>query len=112
MKTAEKQAEDQRQLLHVTEINLATKKQAVLDLKAALQKAKDEVQLAKEATEIEKGAAHQLGAEETKVRLTEELPEVCRDYCNISWAQALNAAGVPVDSTMRLPENVFYPPEI
>ena len=43
LKTAEKQAEDQRQLLHVTEINLATEKQAVLDLKAALQKAKDEV---------------------------------------------------------------------
>ena len=50
--------------------------------------------------------------EETEARLIEELPKVCRDYWSISWAQALNAAGVPVDSTMRLPENVFFPPEI
>ena len=42
LKNAEKQAEDQRQKLHVTKINLATEKQAVLDLKAALQKAKEE----------------------------------------------------------------------
>ena len=112
MKTAEKQAKDQRQLLHVTEVNLATEKQAVLDLKAALQKAKDEVQLAKEAAEAEKRAAYQLGAEETEARLNKELPEVCRDYCSISWAQDLNVAGVPTDSAMRLPENVFYPPEI
>lgn len=34
------------------------------------------------------------------------------DYCSISWAQALNAAGVPADSALRLPENVFYPQEI
>ena len=40
------------------EINLATEKQAVLDLKATLQKAKDEVQLAKEAAEAEKRAAY------------------------------------------------------
>ena len=36
LKTTEKQAEDMRQKLHVTEINLATEKQAVLDLKARL----------------------------------------------------------------------------
>ena len=94
------------------EINLATEKQAVLDLKTALQKAKVEVQLAKEAAEAEKRAAYQLGLEETEARLTEELSEVCRDYCSISWAQALNAAGVPADSAMRLPKNVFYPSEI
>ena len=50
--------------------------------------------------------------EETEARLTEELSEVCRDYCSITWGQALNAADVPVDSAWRLPENVFYPPEI
>jgi len=91
----------------VTEINLATEKQAILDLKAALQKAKEEVQLAKEAIKAEKRVAYQLGVEETEARLTEELLEVCRDYCSISWAQALNAAGVPADSVMRLPENVL-----
>ena len=36
LKTTEKQAEDQRQKLYVTETNLAIEKQAVLDLKAAL----------------------------------------------------------------------------
>ena len=64
----------------MTKINLATEKQAFLDLKAALQKAKDEVQLAKEAAEVEKRATYQLEAKETEVRLTEELPEVCKDY--------------------------------
>jgi len=50
--------------------------------------------------------------EETEARLIEELSEVCRDYCNITWDKALNAASVPVDFAWRLPENVFYPPEI
>ena len=91
LKTAEKQAEDQCQKLYVIETNLATEKQAVLDLKAALQKAPEEARLAKEAVQLvkevakaEKRAAYQLGAEETEARLSEELPEVCKDYCNIS----------------------------
>ena len=112
LKTAEKQAEDQHQKLHVTEINLATEKQAVLDLKAALQKAKEETQLAKEATEAEKRATFQLGVEETQVRLAEELSEVCRDYCSVTWDKALNVVGVPADSVWRLPENIFYPSKI
>ena len=65
LKNSKKQAEDQRQKLHVTKINLATEKQVVLDLKAALQKAKKETQLAKEAAEAEKRATYQLGMEET-----------------------------------------------
>ena len=59
----------------MTETNLAIERQSVLDLKAALQKAKEEAQLAKEATEAEKRAAYQLNVEETQVRLTEELLE-------------------------------------
>ena len=104
MKNAETQAEDQRQKLFVTETNLATEKQTVLDLKAALQKAKEEVrlakeeaQLAREAAEAEKKASYQLGAEETKARLSKEIPEVCRDYCSISWAHALDVVGVLAD---------------
>ena len=89
----------------MTEINLATEKQAILDLKAALQKAKEEVQLAKEAVEVEKRVTYQLGMEETEVRLIKELSEVCRDYCSITWDKALNAAGVPTDSAWRLLEN-------
>ena len=89
------------------------------DLKTALQKVEDELrqvkeeaQLIREATEAEKNAARQLGAEETEARLSEEIPEVCRDYCSISWAHALDAAGVPADSALRLPESIFYPEEI
>ena len=80
--------------------------------KEEAQLAKEDAQLVKEAVEAEKRATNQLGVEETEARLSEELPEVCRDYCNISWAQALNAAGIPADSALRLSENVFFPPEI
>ena len=41
LKTLERQAEDQRQKLHLIEIDLATEKQLVLDLKVKLQKAKE-----------------------------------------------------------------------
>ena len=112
LKNAEKQSEDQGQKLHMTKINLAIEKQAVLDLKAAMQKAKEETQLAKEAAEAEKKAAYKLGMEEMQVRLAVELSEVCRDYYSVTWDKVLNVAGVPADSAWRLPENVFYPPEI
>ena len=119
LKNAETQAEDQRQKLFVTETNLATERQTVLDLKAALQKAEEEVRLAKEeaqlvreATEAEKKASYQLRAEETEARLSEELPEVCKENCSISWPHALDAAGIPADSALRLPEKVFFLLEI
>ena len=77
--------------MYVTETNLATERQTVLDLKAALQKAEEEVWLAKEeaqlvreAAEAEKKASYQLGVEGIEAKLSEELPEVCRDYCSIS----------------------------
>ena len=41
LKIAKRQAEDQRQQLHITEIDLATQKQLVMDLKAELQKVKE-----------------------------------------------------------------------
>ena len=52
MKTAERQAEEQCQKLHSTEIDLATQKQMVVDLQVELQKAKEEVQLAREVAEL------------------------------------------------------------
>ena len=48
LKSAETQAEDQRKELYSTQINLATKKQAVLDLKIAMQKVEDELRRVKE----------------------------------------------------------------
>ena len=57
LKNAETQAEDQRQKLFVTETNLATKRQTVLDLKAALQKAEEQVRLAKEEVQLVREAA-------------------------------------------------------
>ena len=57
LKNAESQAEDQCQKLYVTETNLATEKQTVLDLKAALQKAQEEARLAKEAAQLAKEAS-------------------------------------------------------
>ena len=84
----------------------------VIDLKVELQKAKEEAQLAREAAEAEKKAAYQLGVEEMQVRLVEELSEVCRDYCNMTWDKALTVVGVPADSVWRLPENVYYHLEI
>jgi len=54
LKTIERQVEDQRQKLHLTEIDLATQRQLVVDLKVELQKAKETAQLAKEAAKAEK----------------------------------------------------------
>ena len=61
LKTTEKQAEDLRKQLHYTEINLTTEKQLVTELR----KAREAVQLVKEASEAEKQAAYMLGVEET-----------------------------------------------
>ena len=46
LKNAQMQAEEQRQKLHYTEIELATAKQQVVDLKVELEKAKEAAQAA------------------------------------------------------------------
>ena len=51
--------------------------------------------------EAEKQASYLLVIEEVQARLTEELAEVCKDYCNVTWDKALNVAGVPIDSAWR-----------
>ena len=94
--------------LHYSEINLATKKQMVTELREELRKAKETAQLFKEAVEAEKQAAYELGVQETQSRLTEEFSAVARDYCDISWGKALDAAGIPVDSSLRRPESIYY----
>ena len=112
LRSAEAQAEDQRKLLYQTELELATSRQLMLDLKAQLQVAKEATQLVKEASEAEKQASYQLAVEETQARLTEELAEACREFCIMTWDEALNAAGVPADSPLRRPERVYFHPHI
>ena len=111
-KTTEKQVEDLRKQLHYTEINLATEKQLVMDLREELRKAREAVQLVKKAAEAEKQAAYTLRVEETQARLTKELSDVCKDYYSISWDKAFDATGVPVGSDLRWPESIYYNPEI
>ena len=65
LKTTEKQFEDICKQLHYNEINLATEKQLVMELREELRKAREAVQLVKEAAEAEKQAAYMLGVEET-----------------------------------------------
>ena len=112
LKTTEKQLEDIRKQLHYTEINMATKKQLVTELREELRKAREAAQLFKEAAEAEKQAAYTLGVEETQARLIEEFSAVARDYCDISWGKALDVAGVPADSGLRRLESIYYDPEI
>ena len=54
LKTTERQVEDLHKELHYCEINLATEKQLVKDLREELHKAKEAIQLLKEAAEAEK----------------------------------------------------------
>lgn len=52
-----------------------------MDLKEELKKAKKVAQAAKVTAEALMQAAYNLGVDETKIRLADELVEVCRDYC-------------------------------
>ena len=68
--------------------------------------------MAKEAAEVSKQASYELGMQETKVRLANELAEVCRDYSKEVWLEALNLAGVPATPKWREASNVYYPLDI
>ena len=59
--TTKKQFEDMRKQLHYTEINMATEKQLVIELREKLHKAREVAQLLKEAAEAEKQATYTLG---------------------------------------------------
>ncbi|XP_065630889.1 uncharacterized protein LOC136068112 [Quercus suber] len=119
LKTAEKQAEDQRKQLRMTEINLETERESVKGLCAELQKAKEatqlakkDAQLAKEAVEAERQAGYTLGVEETQLRLTKEFAKVCREYYDLTWDKALEAARVPPEADLRQPKSFFYHSDI
>ena len=61
LRTTERQFEEVRKKLHYSEINLATEKQMVTELREELRKARETAQLFKEAAEAEKQAAYALG---------------------------------------------------
>ena len=105
LKTTTKQAEDMRQQLHLSEINLVTEKQMVSNLKAQLLQVKEVARLAKDAV----AASYEHKVADTEVRLTEEVAAVCRDYITMSWGVALDRAAVPADSDLRKIENIFFP---
>ena len=112
MKTTEAQAEDQCKQLYTIQINLATEKAAVLDLKAELQKAQEALKVAKEAAKAMEAAAYERGVLETEARLTVEVTVVCRDYCTKTYYQALDRAGVPADFDLTRADQVYYPEDI
>ena len=84
LKTTERQFEEVCKELHYYEINLATEKQMVTELREELRKTREATQVLKEATEADKQAAYALGVQETQGRLTEEFSAVARDYYDIS----------------------------
>ena len=100
------------QQLHLTEINLATEKQMVSDLKAQLLQAKEVASLAREVAEAAVAASYERGVKDTEARLTEEVAVVCRDYVTESWGVAMDRATVPVDSELKRIENIFFPKDI
>ena len=61
LKSVNSQAEDQHKQLHMTEIELATQRQLVLDLKVELQKAKDAARVAREASKATEIASYECG---------------------------------------------------
>ena len=84
----------------------------VTDLREELRKAREAAQLLKEATKAEKQAAYALGVQETQSRLTKEFSTVARDYCDITWGKAFDAAGIPADSSLKRPESIYYDSDI
>ena len=50
--------------------------------------------------------------QETQSRLTEEFFALARDYCDITWDKALDAARVSADSSLRRPESIYYDSDI
>lgn len=107
LKTVEKKAKDRRQKLHITEIELATQKQLVLELKTELQKAREEARMAREASRAAEVAAFERGILETEKRLAKEVARVCKEYC-----AEVNRVGVPVDSELRRAENIYISEDI
>ena len=44
--------------------------------------------------------------------MAKELVEVCREYCQEVWTEALNLAGIPVALEWWRAKNIYYPTNI
>ena len=108
LKNVEAQAKDQRKELYTTQLNLATKQAAVLDLKAKLQKAEEALKVAQEAATTTETSAYECGVLKTEARLTAEVTVVCREYCAKTYNQALDRARIPADSDLRRVDQIYY----
>ena len=108
LKAIEKQMEDQCQKLYTTDINLATEKQTVLDLKAELQKAKEATRVAREAVKAMVNASYERGVLDMETCLAKEVAIIYRDYVTKLWGVAMDRAEVPADSKLRRAESIFF----
>jgi len=77
--------------------------------KALVKEAKDEAVKAKETAE-EHG--YEVGVAKTEDALRAEVLAICRTYCDLTWDEALNQAGVEASSVLRKAKSVYYPPAI
>ena len=112
LKIAETEAEDQHKQLHMTEIELATQRQLVMNLMAELKKAKDAARMVREAFEATETTSYERRVLEMEAQLVEEVARVCKDYCTKTWVEALDQAGVPADFVLRRVENILFSKDI
>ena len=55
---------------------------------------------------------YDVGVIETEKALKAEVSGVCKAYCLQVWNEAFNLAGVEASSSLKIVENVYYPPTI
>ena len=112
LKSAKAQVEDQRKELYTTQLNLATEKAAVLDLKSKLQRVEEALKVAQEDAIAAETSAYECGVLEMEARLTAEVTAVCKEYCVETYNQALDWARIPTDSNLRRVDQVYYPEDL
>ena len=123
---AERQAEEQRQLLREAKDQQASSQEQLAALKKKLEeaqklkghveklranakKAKVEAENARDEAEQH---GYDIGMAETEDTLRVQVLAVCHTYCAQSWEEALNQAGVKASFELRRPKNVYFPPAI
>ena len=96
----------------MTEIELATQRQLVMNLMAELKKAKDAARMVREAFEATETTSYERRVLEMEAQLAEEVAKVCKDYYTKTWVEALNQVGVPADFVLRRVENILFSKDI